>query len=171
MPELAATVVSLLTAFGGGGVLGAYFQARFQQRTKVRGLEHDLKQKRYSAILILMLTKLNPEVRLEKVHVIRPDLTTLTDIDNELSTELLNAVVFASQQVLEALAGFIRTPSKSTFVSTALAIRKDLWGKRAVIIPDLVELVLASPGQYNLRGSEATLEVRRNPQNQGKPTN
>jgi hypothetical protein len=46
MADILTTVVSLLTAAGFGGVLGAYFQACFQKRSKLGELEHDLKQKR-----------------------------------------------------------------------------------------------------------------------------
>ena len=38
MADILTTVVSLFTAAGFGGVLGAYFQARFQQRSKFRKL-------------------------------------------------------------------------------------------------------------------------------------
>src|SRR6266545_802311 len=97
MADILATVVSLVTAAGFGGVLGAYFQAQFQQRSKLGELEHDLKQKRYLCILILMLTKLTPEAGLGKIRSIRPDLRSLDDVENELKAELLNAVVFATQ--------------------------------------------------------------------------
>jgi hypothetical protein len=145
MSEALTTITPLLTALGlsgiVGGILGAYFTARFQQQSRVSEREHDLKQKRYLCVLILMLTKLNPSVGLEKTRIIRPDLRTLQDVENELSTELLNAVVFASQPVLEALAEFIRSPTKSSFVAVASAMRTDLWGKGAAISADLVELL------------------------------
>jgi hypothetical protein len=85
--------------------------------------------------LILILTKLTPDAGLGKVRRIRPDLRSLDDVENELRAELLNAVVFASQPVLESLAEFIRNPTKTAFVSTASAMRKDLWGKGGSVDP------------------------------------
>lgn len=139
------TTVSLLTAAGFGGVFGAYWQARFQQRSRVGEHEHDLKQKRYSCILILMLTKLTPRAGIGKVRAIRPDLASISGIEDELRTELLNAVVFASQPVLQTLGEFIRNPTKNAFVAAASAMRKDLWGKGASVSPEFIEL-LPSPG-------------------------
>jgi hypothetical protein len=143
--------VSLLTAAGFGGVLGAYFQALFQQRSKVGELEHELKQKRYLCILILMLTKLTPEAGLSKVNKIRPDLKTLNDVEEELKTELLNAVVFASQPVLNSLAKFVRQPTKSSFVAVASEMRKDLWGRRASVSAEFLELLPTSAASHEKR--------------------
>ena len=149
MTDILQIVVSLLTVAGFGGVLGAYFQARFQQRSKIGELEHELKQKRYLCILILMLTKLTPEAGLSKVRAIRPDLRSLDDVENELKTELLNAVVFAGQPVLQSLAGFIRSPTKTAFVAAASAMRKDLWGKRASVGPEFIELLPSPASGHN----------------------
>jgi hypothetical protein len=136
-----ATTVSILTAIGVGGVIGAYFQARFQQHTQVGQLEHDLKQKRYLCILILMLTKLNPQVGLPKARPIRPDLKNVEDINSGLEAELLNGFVFASDAVLEALAAFIREPSHRSFAHAATSMRKDLWGKRTTVSEDILDVV------------------------------
>jgi hypothetical protein len=130
MNSILTNLVPLLTAIGLGGLLGAYFQARFQRRAQIGEHEHELKQKRYSCILILMLTKLNPMVGLAKTRAIRPDLKTTDDIDDELSTELLNGFVYANDEVLRSLAEFIRTPNHQSFVRASVAMRKDLWGKR-----------------------------------------
>ena len=129
MNSILANLVPLLTAIGLGGLHGAYFQARFQRRAQIGQYEHELKQKRYSCILILMLTKLNPMVGLAKTRAIRPDLKTTDDIDDELSTELLNGFVYANDEVLRSLAEFIRTPNHQSFVRASVAMRKDLWGK------------------------------------------
>jgi hypothetical protein len=144
MGAILTAFVSLLTGAGFGGILGAYFQALFQQRSKVGEHEHELKQKRYMCILILMLTKLNPQTGLSKVNKIRSDLRTLNDIEDELRTELLNAVVFASQPVLNSLAELLHHPTKNSFVSAASEMRKDLWGKTASLSAEFVELLPTS---------------------------
>lgn len=140
MAETLTIVISLLTAVGFGGVLGAYFQARFQQRSQIGQHEHELKQRRYLCILILMLTKLRPDVGLSKTHAIRPDLKALEDVDDELATELLNGCVYASDLVLKALERFIREPTSSTFLTAAAAMRKDLWGKKTSFSANILDL-------------------------------
>lgn len=144
MNSILTNLVPLLTAIGLGGLLGAYFQARFQRRAQIGEHEHELKQKRYSCILILMLTKLNPMVGLAKTRAIRPDLKTTDDIDDELSTELLNGFVYANDEVLRSLAEFIRTPSHQSFVRASVAMRKDLWGKRVSAEESLQIIALLS---------------------------
>ncbi|MEO0375404.1 MAG: hypothetical protein AAF329_12425 [Cyanobacteria bacterium P01_A01_bin.17] len=143
MTETLSTTVSILTAVGFGSILGAYFQALFQQRAKVVEHEHELKRTRYMCILILMLTKLNPNIGLERVRNIRPDLRTLDDIESELQTELLNAVIFAKQPVLEAISTFVRSPSQFTFIKATTEMRKDLWGKKAKVNSDLIDFLLS----------------------------
>ena len=144
--EILAVAISLLTAVGFGGILGAYFQARFQQRSQVGQHEHELKQKRYFCILILMLTKLKPEVGLPKTHAIRPDLKTIEDVDDELTTELQNGCVYASDTVLKTLEHFIREPTSSTFVTAAAAMRKDLWGKKTSFSANILDLPSMTSG-------------------------
>jgi hypothetical protein len=114
---------------GVGGLIGNYVQSRLQHRAQIGQLEHELKQKRYLCILVLMLTKLNPDVGLARARAIRPDLQKLDDIDVELDAELLNGYVFAGDTVLETLSSFIREPSHRSFVNAAVAMRQDLWGK------------------------------------------
>lgn len=135
------TIVSFLTAIGLGGVFGAYFQARFQRRTQIGQHEHDLKQKRYLCILMLMLTRLDPDIGLPKMRDIRPDLKSLDDVNNELSTELLNGFIYANDEVIESLAAFVRGPSHHSFVRTAVSMRKDLWGKKTKVGTDILDIV------------------------------
>lgn len=126
-------IVPLLTVFGIGGILGAYFQSIFQHRKQVREKEHELKILRYKCILILMLTQLDPKTGLLHIHELRPDLQDLDDIKKELEVELLNGVLFASDEVMKSLGEFIHNPSYSSYIKTAASMRKDLWGKKTVI--------------------------------------
>lgn len=49
------------------------------------------------------------------MRAVRPDLKTMDDIDDELSTELLNGFVYASDDVLRSLAEFIRPTVSHSF--------------------------------------------------------
>ncbi|MEW5987795.1 MAG: hypothetical protein AB1791_14265 [Chloroflexota bacterium] len=95
------TVISLLTLIGISGILGAFFQSRFERQKQVREQEHELKRRRYSCILILMLTKLDPKAGALHLREIRPDLQDLTALDKEIEMELLNGVLFASDAVIK----------------------------------------------------------------------
>jgi hypothetical protein len=126
-------IVSIATAAGIGGIIGAYFQAVFQRQRKIKEQEHEWKLRRYGSISIQMLTKLNPKVGLQHLKDIRPDLKTISDIDEELKTELLNGVIFASDEVITSMADFIRKPSYESYIKTVTSMRKDLWGRKTKI--------------------------------------
>lgn len=127
------TIVSLITALGLGGLIGAFFQSRFEHRKHLNEQEHGLKHKRYLCILILMLTKLDPDSGMRHMREHRPDLKDLNDLDSEIRMELLNAVLFASDDVVSAMAQFIERPGYSSYVKTVAAMRRDLWHKKTAI--------------------------------------
>jgi hypothetical protein len=122
-----SAVVSMLTALGVSGLLVAFFQHRFEHQKQVRGLEHDLKEKRYKAINILMLTLLDP-AGLAHVKDHRPDLINIDDVVKELRTEMLNSFLFASDDVIRSLTEFIAQPAHNRYIRAAVSMRKDLWG-------------------------------------------
>ena len=136
--NFAQLIIPLLTALGLGGIFGAYFQSRFQHQKEVKEDIHQLKRKRYGAILIQMITTLDPE-RLSKTQAFRPDLTDIEDLKEEVKTEMLNSVLFANDEVIKAMAEFIQTPNHSSYIKTASAMRKDLWNKKTKIGEDVLK--------------------------------
>lgn len=138
-------IVSLVTALGVGSAVGAFFgaffQSRFEHRKHLNEQEHELKRRRYLCILILMLAKLDPKTGLRHVHEHRPDLQDLDDLDTEIRTELFNAVLFASDDVVSSMADFIRKPEYGSYVSTAAAMRRDLWSKKTSIDETALKVV------------------------------
>ena len=126
-------IISLITTFGIGGILGAYFKSYFERKKELKDQEHQLKKTRYGALLMLMLAKLDPKDGLSKLETYRPDLKSVTDLEKEIKVEYYNAIIFASDKVLESMVSFIKAPSYKNYINTAKAIRKDLWKKRTKI--------------------------------------
>jgi hypothetical protein len=135
-----SVVVSVLTTFGVGGLLVAFFQHRFEHEKEVKGQEHDLKQRRYGCILILMLTRLDPTA-LRHTHEHRPDLQNMGDVEKELRAEMLNSILFASDDVVRSMAEFINRPTYGSYVKTAASMRKDLWGRGTSIGEEVLTLI------------------------------
>lgn len=95
-------------------------------------------QKRYLAIMILMFTALDPKKQLEKLAYHRPEIKNFSDLKNELELETLNSLMFANDKVVKALKEFTQNPTKSNYIKTAVAMRRDLWGgKTNITIDDL----------------------------------
>lgn len=130
------SIIPVLTALGFGGIIGAYFQSLFQQRGQLKEKEHELKSKRYKTILILMLTKLDPENGLKKIAEFRDDLKNISDVEKEIETELMNSILFANDDVIKSLSAFCRDSSNANYIGTAVAMRKDLWGRKTRIEED-----------------------------------
>lgn len=134
-------IISLLTAIGIGGILGAYFQSRFQRQKEVSEDIHNLKRQRYGAILIQMLTILNPERGLSKVHAFRPDLKNVDDFKEEIKTEILHSVLFANDEVIKSLVEFIRKPNHASYIKTVVSMRKDLWRKKTSVDEQILNIL------------------------------
>ncbi|OHB59441.1 MAG: hypothetical protein A2173_05005 [Planctomycetes bacterium RBG_13_44_8b] len=138
------TIISLISAIGFGGLLGAWLEYRFQCQKQVQEDIHRLKRERYGAILIQMLTILSPE-HLLKTQKFRPDLKTIEDVKEEVRTEMLHGVLFASDEVVKAMAEFVRDPNHSSYFKTVAAMRKDLWRKKTKIKEDDIEILVKTP--------------------------
>jgi hypothetical protein len=133
MNETISLVISVLTTAGFSGFVGALFQARLDKRNRIDTVQNELKQKRYLCIAMLMLTKIQSQYGLEKITQFRPDLRNSSDIDNELLTELMNAFIFADQQVISSPAEFIENSMAENFLKVMTAMRRDLWNKNLPI--------------------------------------
>jgi hypothetical protein len=134
-------IIPIITALGFGGIIGAYFQSRFQHQSQIKEKEHELKSRRYKTILILMLTKLDPENGMQHIAEFRDDLKGIIDVEKEIETELLNSVLFANDEVIKNLAQFSQNPCKITYIKTVVAMRKELWGKKTKIKEDWLEKI------------------------------
>ena len=138
--ELSA-VVAMLSALGVGGLLGACLQSWFARQNELKAKERDKKQHRYEALTIQMITKLEP-ARMGKLREYRPDLLSIEDLDDELKVELLNSMMFASDDVVNALAAFILHPSYQHYFKTVKHMRQDLWKTRTKLNQQLLEEIL-----------------------------
>jgi len=126
-------VLSLLTALGLGSILGAFFQSKFQFNRELLSQKTELKKKRYGAIIVQMLIVLDFEKNIKYGQLHRPDLRTLDDYINEIKAELLNALSYAKDDVVIAIAEFLKKNDYQTYIKAVISMRKDLWGKKTKI--------------------------------------
>jgi hypothetical protein len=124
-------VVAIVSALGLGGIFGAILTAILQRRNEVKRIEHELKKKRYECALMLMWAKLEPLYFKMVQQTNRPELINSEYLDSELKAELVYSLLFASDDVIRSLNGFIEKPCIATLETVALYVRRDLWGKRS----------------------------------------
>jgi hypothetical protein len=137
-------IITALGSAGLGGVVAAWFQSHFEKKKDVEEALREEKRKRYGAIIIQMLTVLDPHEGLQKTQRHRPDLTSVEDFKKEVRTEILNSIAFASDDVIKYLAGFMRELNYESFIQTIKSMRKDLWGKSSKVkfedLKDIMEI-------------------------------
>jgi hypothetical protein len=125
-------ILTIIGTLGLGTIIGAYFQSNFQHSKELKMDNHKFKRARYGSILIQMLTLLDPKHH-DRVSRIRPDLKNIDDLREELKTELLNAVLYANDDVIKSLSVFNKSPNYENYLNTVSSMRKDLWGKNTKI--------------------------------------
>ena len=140
MESIIYIIVTLLTALGLGGILGAYFQSLFQHRKQIKEQEHEVKNRRYGAIVIQMLTVLDLDNSLKHTKEFRPDLKDVGDFKKEIELEFLNSLLYANDDVIKALGDFINNPNHEAYIKIVVAMRKDLWGKKTSINEDALKV-------------------------------
>jgi len=133
-------IISLISAIGFGGILGAYLQFRFQHEKEVKDDIHQLKRQRYGAIIIQMLTILDSAYGVPKTQQFRPDLKSIEDFKEEVKIEMLNGILYASDEVIKAMAEFINNSTYSSYIKTASAMRRDLWNRKTKIGEDILQV-------------------------------
>ncbi len=145
MTDTITAIISIIASLGIGGIAGAFIQSYLQQQRYVRTREHNFKQKRYLAILILMLTQLDSVTGLEKIKQFRNDLNNLEDVKKEIQTEFLNSFVFASDDVIQSFSEFIKYPNRVSFFKVTIAMRRDLWGKSTKVTENILDVFEINP--------------------------
>ena len=122
---------SALGLLGIGGVIGHYFRILWERRNAALLHKQEFKEARFKCIVILMYSIIDFEKHRSALERNRPDPRSRDNVIEELKAEWHNAILFASDEVLEATHAFIREPSAANFKCSALAMRRDLWGGKS----------------------------------------
>jgi hypothetical protein len=133
--ELNADIIAaIIASLSLGGLLSIFVQSIMQKRGKVFEQEFAYREKRYLAIIMLMWARLDEKSGLKLLRQHRPDLPDTAALMNELKTELYNAMLYAKDDVVQCLKVFIELPDHQSFFNVALAMRRDLYGKRTKLV-------------------------------------
>lgn len=125
------TALSAVGLLGLGGLLGTYLQLIWQRRNSVLLQQQEFKDTRFKCIIMLMYTVLDFEKRGRGLEQFGRNFRSREEVLDELKAEWHNAILFASEDALQSIHGFIRDPSVASFKRAALAMRKDLWGGKS----------------------------------------
>ncbi|MBI5461226.1 MAG: hypothetical protein HY941_03470 [Gammaproteobacteria bacterium] len=120
--------LSALGLLGFGGALGTYLRIVWERMSSAQLQKQEFKDARYKCIIMLMYTLLDFDKRSKGLEKFGRDFKTQEELIDEIKAEWHNAILFASDEVLENLHAFIKDPSAESFKKSALSMRKDLWG-------------------------------------------
>lgn len=138
------TIIQILGLLGIGGIIGGFINHIWKQKEVTELRIQELNETKYRSILVYMRLLLKPE-NLSQFHIDDPKLLDLNEpelikkyIDEKLVEHYYNSILYASDNVLKSLKQFMKKPTESNFVETAMAMRKDLWKKSTKL--DISEL-------------------------------
>ncbi len=117
-----------ISALGVGGLLGALVKSVLDKRQYKFSKAFDYKESRYKAMMILMWIAMNPnEHELKQLRLHRPQIKNAKELENELNLEYHNAMLFASDTVLNNLMAFMKNKNPENWQHTVRAMKKDLY--------------------------------------------
>ena len=134
------TIITIITSFGLGSLIALFVKSHLDKRNKAFEDQFSHKEKRYKALMVLMWASINPDSELKHLQQFRSDITTQELLFNELQLELYNGILYASDDVLKTLKQFISAKDYPTYLKVALAMRKDLYGRKSKLIFEDIEL-------------------------------
>jgi hypothetical protein len=121
-------IALLLSGLGIGGLLGVFAKSMLDKRQFKFSKVFDYKERRYQAITMLMLTAVHPSAyELAQLKRHRPDMSGTEDLDRELELEYHNAMLYASDDVMQSFAAFLKDKSTANYEAVARAMRRDLY--------------------------------------------
>ncbi len=123
-----SNILSILSLLGIGTALGTYLRILWERKNNVQSQKQDYKTIRYKAIIVLMYGLLNFDKEKDKLNTHGRNFQVRQDLIDELDTEMYNMLLYASDTVVKATKVFITNPTKHTFLSVAIEMRKDMWG-------------------------------------------
>lgn len=124
----AQILISVLSGLGIGGLLGVFAKSFLDRQQHKFSKVFEYKEARYKAIMILMWIAMNPtEYELGKLIKHRPDIRNTKELEEELKLEYHNAMLFASDEVLDAMSDFLKKKNVEAWKIVTKAIRKDLY--------------------------------------------
>lgn len=121
-------IALVLSGLGVGGLLGAFAKAILDKRQLKFSKVFDYKERRYQAMSILMWVAANPSKHeLDMLKMRRPELTDMDSLDKELELEYNNAMLYASDKVVQSLDVFLKDKSLENWRAVIRAMKKDLY--------------------------------------------
>ncbi len=126
-------ILSAIGLIGIGAIIKSIIDFVLKNREIKSQAQHDFKNIRYKAIILLANALLDFEKHLPELKKHGRIFTSKNQLVDELKIERNNMILFASDQAIRTLSEFINDPSENNYYEFAIAMRKDLYGLKTKI--------------------------------------
>jgi hypothetical protein len=123
-------VISALTLFGLGGILGGYVTYLLDKKKDREFKVLEQKERRYKSCLLYMDAYFEP-ANIKYLSSRQPDIDNARDVIAYLKMEFHEMTLYASTEVIMSVKDFIENPVRERFLETILTMRKDLSGGKS----------------------------------------
>lgn len=123
----AEQILAVLGLIGVGGIIQAFVSYLIGSRKKKSDSKQDLKETRYKAILLLCYAFVYWDKERTTLVINRPNLTSKTELLNELTAEWVNMSLYASDNVILSMKGLLEIQTVEAYNSLIIEMRRDLY--------------------------------------------
>jgi hypothetical protein len=128
-------LLALLTILG--GIVAGYITFRLNKSKELEFNWREQKERRYKSAILHMAASLEDDL---EYLVSRPEITTKEQVTSHLKAEYHQMTFYASREVVTGVRSFIRNPSQESFAAVLLAMRRDLWVRKADLSVNEIKL-------------------------------
>ncbi|RZJ91051.1 MAG: hypothetical protein EOO20_06320 [Chryseobacterium sp.] len=121
-------IITLIGFMGIGALIKSFVDAALHKRQNRSQKQHEFKETRYKAVIMLMLALLDFEKNLPNLKQHGRNYSSPEQLLDEIKDERNNMLLYASDSVINAIKQFINEPNELTFYEAAIKMRQDLYG-------------------------------------------
>jgi hypothetical protein len=136
-------IISALTLFGVGGIVGGYISYLLDKKKEREFKVLEQKEKRYKSCLLYMDASFQPK-NIKYLSSRHPDINNAYDILAYLEMEFHEMLLYASTDVIFSVKTFLEKPNRENFLKTILAMRGDLSSKKGDLDLERIKLELGA---------------------------
>lgn len=137
-------ITFLFSLIGIGTIINSVLIYQLDKHKIKNNSNHELKEQRYKAIIILSYSLIYYEKSSENIKRIRPEIETKEHLYDELFLEWKNMMLYASDDVIIAMKEFLMKNTENNLNELILVMRKDLYNIKTKMTKDNIILNIES---------------------------